>query len=246
MYDAKRLDEPTTHTDGIKPECMNVRAEAKKAHLIKAGKRFEYESIAQKDYLTWQGRTEDFLKSLPKEPIFDLVVTSPPYNIGKSYEKKTALEEYLEWQKTIIDQIIPRIKTGGSICWQVGNFVEDNQIFPLDIEFAPIFKQYPLHLRNRIVWHFGHGLHTQRRFSGRYEVVLWYTKTDSAKDPYVFNLYRYEFHPSTRGKNTSRDQKLDSSLATHLEKIRKTSGPSPMSKATTLKKPTIPANTLWD
>lgn len=188
MYDTKRLDEPTTHTDGIKPECMNVRAEAKKAHLIKAGKRFEYESITQKDYLTWQGRTEDFLKSLPKEPIFDLVVTSPPYNIGKSYEKKTALEEYLEWQKTIIDQIIPRIKTGGSICWQVGNFVEDNQIFPLDIEFAPIFKQYPLHLRNRIVWHFGHGLHTQRRFSGRYEVVLWYTKTDSAKDHYVFNL----------------------------------------------------------
>lgn len=191
MYDMKRLDETSataTGTDGINRECCSVAINEKKSVLVKASKRFDYQSISQKDYVTWLGRTEDFLNALPEEPIFDLVVTSPPYNIGKSYEKKTALEEYLEWQKIIIDKIVPRIKTGGSLCWQVGNFVEENQIFPLDIEFAPIFKRHPLHLRNRIIWHFGHGLHTQKRFSGRYEVVLWYTKTDSAKDPYVFNL----------------------------------------------------------
>jgi adenine-specific DNA-methyltransferase len=140
------------------------------------------------DHLIWHGRCEEFLRNLPREPIFDLVVTSPPYNIGKDYEKKTTLAAYLEWQTSIISELIPRIKLGGSLCWQVGNFVEDNQIFPLDIEFAPIFKKHPLHMRNRIVWQFGHGLHTQRRFSGRYEVVLWYTKTTNPKDPYVFNL----------------------------------------------------------
>ena len=69
---------------------------------------------------------------------------------------------------------IPRLKPGGSLCWQVGNYVCDNEIFPLDIEFAPIFKKHRLQLRNRIVWQFGHGLHTKRRFSGRYEVVMWY------------------------------------------------------------------------
>ncbi len=37
---------------------------------------------------------EKFLDSLPEEPIFDLVVTSPPYNIGKEYETKVALEQY--------------------------------------------------------------------------------------------------------------------------------------------------------
>jgi DNA modification methylase len=72
----------------------------------------------------------------------------------------------------------------GSVCWQVGNFVQDGEIFPLDIYYYPIFKQLGMKLRNRIVWHFGHGLHTSKRFSGRYETLLWFTKTDN----YTFNL----------------------------------------------------------
>jgi adenine-specific DNA-methyltransferase len=134
--------------------------------------------------LLWQGRVEDFLATLPPGPLFDLVVTSPPYNIGKEYEKKEELANYLNWQKEIIAQIIPRLKMNGSLCWQVGNFIDNGQIMPLDIEFAPIFKEHGLQLRNRIIWHFGHGLHTKKRFSGRYEVVLWYTKSDD----YIFNL----------------------------------------------------------
>ena len=125
-----------------------------------------------------------FLDALPIEPIFDLVVTSPPYNIGKSYEVRSDLDKYLLWQSKVVEKIVPRLKPTGSLCWQVGNFIDDGEILPLDIEFAPIFRAHKLQLRNRIVWHFGHGLHTKRRFSGRYEVVMWYTKT---KD-YVFNL----------------------------------------------------------
>lgn len=127
---------------------------------------------------------EKFLDSLPEEPIFDLVVTSPPYNIGKEYETRVALEQYIAWQKRIIEKIYIRLKDTGSICWQVGNYVDNGAIIPLDFEFAPIFKELNMQLRNRIVWHFGHGLHGKRRFSGRYEVVLWYTKTDD----YTFNL----------------------------------------------------------
>lgn len=132
----------------------------------------------------WRGDTEAFLAGLPEEELFDLVVTSPPYNIGKPYESKETLAAYLEWQERIIDLIVPRLKENASLCWQVGNFVDNGQIVPLDIEFAPIFKRHGLKLRNRIVWHFGHGLHTKRRFSGRYEVVMWYTKGDD----YHFDL----------------------------------------------------------
>ena len=39
-------------------------------------------------------------------------------------------------------------------------------------------------LRNRIIWHFGHGLHASKRFSGRYETILWFTKSKE----YLFNL----------------------------------------------------------
>lgn len=125
------------------------------------------------------------LDSLPKEPIFDLVVTSPPYDIGKSYEKRMPLNEYVEWQRRIIKKIYPRLKETGSICWEVGNYIsKDGSIFPLDIALDPIFRELNMQLRNRIVWHFGHGLHSKNRFSGRYEVIMWYTKTND----YIFNL----------------------------------------------------------
>lgn len=125
------------------------------------------------------GDVERFLDSLPLEPIFDLVVTSSPYNIGKEYENQVPLSDYVAWQKRIIEKIYPRLKNTGSICWQVGNYVENGSITPLDIELAPIFKELNLHLRNRIIWHFGHGLYSKTRFSGRYEVILWYSCGES-------------------------------------------------------------------
>lgn len=146
---------------------------------------------------------ERFLDALPQQPLFDLVVTSPPYNIGKEYESQKPLDDYVAWQRRIIEKIYPRLKENGSICWQVGNYVENGSIMPLDIELAPIFKDLNLHLRNRIIWHFGHGLHNKNRFSGRYEVVMWYTKTDK----YTFNLdavripSKYPGKRSYRGKN---------------------------------------------
>ena len=133
----------------------------------------------------YQMDVEKFLDTLPEEPIFDLVVTSPPYNIGKEYENKMPLKKYMEWQARVIEKIYRRLKDTGSICWQVGTHISGkNQIVPLDIEFAPVFYKLGMQMRNRIVWHFGHGYHEHNRFSGRYEVILWYTKSDD----YTFNL----------------------------------------------------------
>ncbi|MFN3739832.1 MAG: DNA-methyltransferase [Thermodesulfovibrionales bacterium] len=124
-----------------------------------------------------------FMKEIPDKSI-QLIVTSPPYNIGKPYEKRLELEQYIEQQRAVIEECIRILKDEGSICWEVGNYVKDGEIIPLDILLYNIFKKNGLKLRNRIVWHFGHGLHCTRRFSGRYEVILWFTKSDN----YVFNL----------------------------------------------------------
>lgn len=123
------------------------------------------------------------LRTLPRGSM-QLIITSPPYNIGKDYEKATDLERYLRALAPIVDELIRVLKSGGSLCWQVGNYVEDSEVFPLDIFYYPFFKKHGLRLRNRIVWHFAHGLHASKRFSGRYEVLLWFTKGDS----YTFNL----------------------------------------------------------
>jgi adenine-specific DNA-methyltransferase len=139
----------------------------------------QIKSINPLENIIWQGDVEKFLNNLGNDKIFDLVVTSPPYNIGKSYENKKQLDDYIEWQERLINKIVPLVKDTGSICWQVGNFIDNGQIIPLDIELSPIFKKLNLQLRNRIIWHFGHGLHNKKRFSGRYEVIMWYTKSDN-------------------------------------------------------------------
>lgn len=138
---------------------------------------------AKSDIVLFNGDCLKILKRIPDEFV-KLIVTSPPYNIGKSYEKREKLDKYLDFQKKVIKECVRVLSPNGSICWQVGNYVENGEIIPLDILLYPIFNEMNLKIRNRIVWHFGHGLHANKRFSGRYEVILWLTKSDE----YTFNL----------------------------------------------------------
>jgi adenine-specific DNA-methyltransferase len=125
----------------------------------------------------------NFLPKLPDQSI-DLIVTSPPYNIGKEYETRVSLPLYLRQQKSVIRECVRVVKDGGSICWQVGNWVDGPAVYPLDVALFPLFRRLGLKCRNRIVWHFEHGLHASRRLSGRHETILWFTKGDN----YTFEL----------------------------------------------------------
>lgn len=124
-----------------------------------------------------------FLESVPKNTA-TLVVTSPHYNLGKTRGERVAFKQYLEWQRDVIMRCINILRPEGSICWEIGNYVNKGEVFPLDVFFYTIFKDLGLKLRNRIIWHFEHGLHSSKRFSGRYETILWFTKGEN----YVFNL----------------------------------------------------------
>jgi adenine-specific DNA-methyltransferase len=135
------------------------------------------------DYQLENGNCLTVLRKI-EDGKFDLILTSPPYNIGKSYETKTSIEKYLVSQEEIIHELIRTLSDKGNICWQVGNYVDKGEVYPLDIYYYQIFKKHGLKLRNRIIWHFGHGLHASNRFSGRYETLLWFSKTDD----YIFNL----------------------------------------------------------
>ncbi|MBW2146907.1 MAG: site-specific DNA-methyltransferase [Deltaproteobacteria bacterium] len=131
----------------------------------------------------YHGDCLNFLAQIPDRSI-QLIVTSPPYNIGKEYEKKLNIKDYVSQQSRVIDECIRVLKDEGSICWEIGNYVDAGEIIPLDILLYDCFKKNALQLRNRIIWYFGHGLHCSRRFSGRYETILWFTKSDN----YIFNL----------------------------------------------------------
>ena len=151
--------------------------------------RMSREALAAKETVVPEAIIEcsdnlDFMAGL-EDSKFKLIVTSPPYNLGKSYEQeRLSLDEYVEEQEQVIAECVRLLHDQGSICWQVGNHVDNGEIVPLDVLLYPIFAAHGLKLRNRIVWTFGHGLHCTLRLSGRYETINWWTKSDD----YTWNL----------------------------------------------------------
>ena len=136
------------------------------------------------EVVVYPGDCLKFLKTIPDETV-RLVVTSPPYNIGKSYESRLKLDDYLEQQREVIRECHRVLLPSGSLCWEVGNYVDPTGgIVPLDSVLYPVFRELGMKMRNRIVWRFEHGLHCKNRFSGRYETIVWYTKGEE----YVFHL----------------------------------------------------------
>ncbi len=155
------------------------------------------------NYKIYNSDRIDFLKKL-KDRSVQLIITSPPYNIGKSYEKKEPLDKYLNEQRKTLIQCVKKLKEEGSLCWQVGNYINGkSEIIPLDIMIYNICSELGLKLRNRIVWHYEHGLHATKRFSGRYETIMWFTKSDN----YYFDFddirvkQKYPGKLGYRGKN---------------------------------------------
>jgi DNA modification methylase len=88
--------------------------------------------LPRKAIVLHEGEALEFLRELPSSFV-SLVVTSPPYNLGKAYERKRALEIYLKDQAHIIQELVRLLRDDGSICWEVGNFVDDGEVFPLEV-----------------------------------------------------------------------------------------------------------------
>jgi hypothetical protein len=126
----------------------------------------------------------EFLAEL-KPASVDLIVSSPPYCMGKAYETSIDTADFMNMHERLAPLLVRALKNGGSLCWQVGHHVHNGVVTPLDALVYAIFsKQEKLLLRNRIIWTFAHGVHASRRFSGRHETVLWFTKGND----YAFNL----------------------------------------------------------
>ena len=148
------------------------------------------------------GDALEFMVDMPDNSV-KLILTSPPYNMGKAYEARTSIDEYLDNMRPALSEMRRILAEDGSICWQTGNYVEKGEVFPLDMYYYPMFKRLGFHLRNRIIWHFGHGLHCKNRFSGRYETILWFTKSDD----YTFNLDAVRIPSKYPGKRYYKGEK---------------------------------------
>lgn len=178
------------------------------------------------------------LKDMDDESV-DLIVTSPPYCMKKAYESpEDDVATFRQCHEEIFSDIYRVLKIGGSVCWQVGYHVSEACVVPLDFMVYDTFirrskkRKVPFVLRNRIIWTFGHGLNSARRFSGRHETILWFTKGDSE----IFNLdavrvpqkypgkraykgeHKGELTGNPLGKNPSDVWDIPNVKANHVEK----------------------------
>lgn len=125
-----------------------------------------------------------FLRNIEPSSV-DLIVSSPPYFMGKEYDTSLKPEDFTSIHRKLAPLLVKALKPGGNLCWQVGNHQKDGTVIPLDyLTYDAFSKENELKLRNRIVWTFGHGTHAVKKFSGRHETILWYSK---GKD-YFFDL----------------------------------------------------------
>lgn len=181
----------------------------------------------------FNGDCVELLKALPDDSI-SLTVTSPPYCMGKEYEPGNEVTDFIAAHELIIPEVMRITRPGGSVCWQVGYNVKDNNLTPLDyLVFDVMRRSCPeVVLRNRIIWTFGHGKHGYNRFSGRHEMILWFTKGEG----YNFNLdavripQKYpgkkatkgprkgEYSGNPAGKNPSDVWDIPNVKANHIEK----------------------------
>lgn len=183
VLDVIKTEGPTSIGTTTKPEIKKTIAQQP---FLSTQKKIKITTKPSKDsdVVLFNGDRLDLMKSLPDKSV-KLIVTSPPYNIGKEYEKRTSLDIYLAEQEKTFAEAVRILTDDGSICWQVGNHIaKDGEVFPLDALIYQIGKKFGLKLRNRVIWRFGHGLHCTKRFSGRHETIVWFTKSDN----YTFNL----------------------------------------------------------
>jgi adenine-specific DNA-methyltransferase len=84
-------------------------------------KRKIVEKFALSEHIVvYPGDCPDLLETIPDESL-TLVVTSPPYNIEKEYEKRLKLESYLEQQAAVIRVCKRCLSRDGGIRWLIGN-----------------------------------------------------------------------------------------------------------------------------
>jgi site-specific DNA-methyltransferase (adenine-specific) len=96
----------------------------------------------------------DCLEELPKLPekSIDVIITSPPYNIGKDYnyyKDNLPYNDYLNWMGKVFEQLYKVLKDNGSFFLNIGGTCK-NPLLPFDVAKKAVEKKF--YLQNDITW----------------------------------------------------------------------------------------------
>ena len=151
--------------------------------IIQIKKLIEKPFFESQNVLLYKMDCIEFMQKLDK-PIFDLTITSPPYNIGKEYEKKVKFDQYLNWSKSWMIKLFDVTKKNGMFWLNLGYFKVPAKGCAVPIPYL-LWDKSPFYFLQEIVWHYGAGVAAKKLFSPRNEKFLWYVKNPKK---YLFNL----------------------------------------------------------
>lgn len=137
------------------------------------------------------------LRHMPDRTV-DLIHTSPPYNIDKSYKgdhgDRRAPDSYLHFLHEVIRELKRVLKPHGSLFWQTGyTQMEDGipgDILPIDIVTYDYFRERPNEfiLWDRIIWRYFGGMAFRNKYTNRHETILWYVKPSEGQASPQFDV----------------------------------------------------------
>jgi len=96
------------------------------------------------------GDAREVLKKLPDNCIH-LMVTSPPYNVGKEYDKDLTLREYLDFLEEVMREVYRTLVWGGRVCFNVANLGRKPYL-PLHAYLIELFENIGFLFRGEVIW----------------------------------------------------------------------------------------------
>jgi adenine-specific DNA-methyltransferase len=119
-----------------------------------------------------------------KDEMFDAIITSPPYNIGKEYENIKPLQDYINWSTQWISASSKILVSNGALLLNLGYVSIEGQAHAVPLPYL-LWDKIPLYLNQEIIWNYSAGVACKNYLSPRNEKILWYVKNSKN---YVFNL----------------------------------------------------------
>ncbi len=124
----------------------------------------------------------DYLAGLPDSSV-QLHLTSPPYNLGKSYGDAAGADAhrfhyYLGWLLQVTSEMARTLAEGGVLFLQLGSTQspQGGAPYPIDTLIFQHLAAMGLTFQSRVVWVIPHGLTPKRRLSERHETALVFSK----------------------------------------------------------------------
>ncbi len=95
-------------------------------------------------------KSSEKMEELPDNSVH-LMVTSPPYNVGKEYDRDFTLKEYLSFLKTVWKEVYRVLVPGGRACINIANLGRKPYI-PLHAFIAKDMFELGFLMRGEIIW----------------------------------------------------------------------------------------------